>query len=64
MNITEEMEFYLCYLEKYEKVEVKNLPIGLIFCSGKNEEHIELLDLDKLISVWQNTSRSSPLWNF
>jgi len=25
----------------------ENLPIGLILCSGKNEEHIELLQLDK-----------------
>ncbi|WP_230680544.1 hypothetical protein [Pontibacter sp. 172403-2] len=24
-----------------------NLPIGLILCTGKNEEHIELLRLDK-----------------
>lgn len=42
-----QMELYLRYLEKYEKVEGENLPIGLILCSGKNEEHIELLDLEK-----------------
>ena len=42
-----QMELYLRYLEKYEKIEGENLPIGLILCSGKNEEHIELLDLEK-----------------
>lgn len=42
-----EMELYLNYLEKYEKVEGENPPIGLILCSGKNEEHIELMQLDK-----------------
>ncbi|TAE66522.1 MAG: DUF1016 domain-containing protein [Bacteroidetes bacterium] len=42
-----QMELYLRYLEKYEKVEGENLPIGLILCSGKSEEHIELLDLEK-----------------
>ena len=42
-----QMELYLRYLEKYEKVEGENSPIGLILCSGKNEEHIELLELEK-----------------
>ncbi len=41
------MELYLRYLEKYDMVEGENLPIGLILCAGKNEEHIELLQLDK-----------------
>ena len=41
------MELYLRYLEKYEQVEGENTPIGLILCSGKNEEHVELLQLDK-----------------
>jgi hypothetical protein len=42
-----QMELYLRYLEKYEKVEGENQPIGLILCAGKNKEHIELLQLDK-----------------
>ena len=42
-----QMELYLRYLEKYEQVEGENSPIGLILCAGKNEEHIELLQLDK-----------------
>lgn len=42
-----EMELYLAYLEKYEVVEGENSPIGLILCTGKNPEHIELLQLHK-----------------
>lgn len=42
-----QMELYLRYLEKYEQIEGENMPIGLILCSGKNDEHIELLQLDK-----------------
>jgi len=42
-----QMELYLRYLEKHEMVEGENAPIGLILCTGKNEEHIELMQLDK-----------------
>ena len=42
-----QMELYLRYLEKYEILEGENSPIGLILCAGKNEEHIELLQLDQ-----------------
>jgi len=42
-----QMELYLRYLEKYEQVEGENTPIGLILCTGKNQEHVELLQLDK-----------------
>jgi len=42
-----QMELYLRYLEKYEMVEGENAPIGLILCTGKNQEHIELMQLDK-----------------
>ena len=42
-----QMELYLRYLEKHERVEGENTPIGLILCTGKNEEHVELLQLDK-----------------
>jgi len=42
-----QMELYLRYLEKYEQLDGENTPIGLILCTGKNEEHIELLQLDK-----------------
>jgi predicted nuclease of restriction endonuclease-like (RecB) superfamily len=42
-----QMELYLRYLERYEKVDGENTPIGLILCTGKNAEHVELLQLDK-----------------
>ncbi len=42
-----EMELYLAWLEKYETIEGENSPIGLILCTGKNPEHIELLQLHK-----------------
>ncbi|MCL2413641.1 MAG: PDDEXK nuclease domain-containing protein [Bacteroidales bacterium] len=41
-----QMELYLKWLEKYEKQEGENSPIGLILCAGKSEEHIELLQLE------------------
>ena len=42
-----QMELYLRYLERYEMVDGENKPIGLLLCAGKNEEHVELLQLDK-----------------
>jgi len=42
-----QMELYLAWLEKYESIEGENQPIGLILCTGKNPEHVELLQLHK-----------------
>lgn len=42
-----QMELYLRYLEKHEQLEDENTPIGLILCTGKNREHVELLQLDQ-----------------
>jgi predicted nuclease of restriction endonuclease-like (RecB) superfamily len=42
-----QMELYLSYLQKHEQVEGENTPIGLILCTGKNEEHIELMHLNQ-----------------
>ncbi|SEM41688.1 Predicted nuclease of restriction endonuclease-like (RecB) superfamily, DUF1016 family [Syntrophus gentianae] len=42
-----QMELYLRYLERHERLEGENTPIGLILCTGKNHEHVELLQLDK-----------------
>lgn len=42
-----QMELYLRYLQKYEQVEGENTPIGLILCTGKNTEHVELMQLDQ-----------------
>jgi len=42
-----QMELYLRYLAKHDRVEGEHMPIGLILCMGKNSEHIELLELDR-----------------
>ncbi|MCK4668021.1 DUF1016 family protein [Candidatus Dependentiae bacterium] len=42
-----QMELYLAWLEKHEMVEGESSPLGLILCATKNEEHIELMQLDK-----------------
>ena len=42
-----QMELYLRWLEKYERVDGENPPIGLILCAGKNEEHVELMHLEE-----------------
>lgn len=41
-----QMELYLAWLAKYEKEEDENNPIGIILCTGKKQEQIELLDLN------------------
>ncbi len=40
-----QMELYLRHLEKYEVAEDENPPIGVILCTEKGREHIELLFL-------------------
>jgi len=42
-----QMELYLRWLEKYEKQPGEELPIGLILCADKSDEHVELLQLSK-----------------
>lgn len=42
-----QMELYLRYLEKHEQLEGENTPVGLILCTGKSHEHVELLQLDQ-----------------
>jgi predicted nuclease of restriction endonuclease-like (RecB) superfamily len=42
-----QMELYLRWLEKYECRPGEELPIGLILCSEKDHEQIELLQLDR-----------------
>lgn len=42
-----QMELYLKWLDKYEKQEGENSPIGLILCSEKSNEQIELLEMHK-----------------
>lgn len=42
-----QMELYLRWLEKNERIEGENTPIGLILCAGKNDEHVELMHLEE-----------------
>lgn len=42
-----QMELYLRWLNKHERAAGERAPIGLILCSGKNREQIELLEMDK-----------------
>lgn len=42
-----QMELYLRWLDKHERQPNENPPLGLILCADKNEEQIELLELDK-----------------
>jgi hypothetical protein len=39
------MEFYLRWLDKYDRVPGEESPIGLILCASANAEQIELMDL-------------------
>ena len=42
-----QMELYLKWLNKYEKQDGENEPIGLILCAETNKEQIELLEMHK-----------------
>jgi hypothetical protein len=41
------MELYLNWLDKNERTQGEESPIGLILCADKSDEHIKLLTLDK-----------------
>ena len=41
----DQMELYLRWLDKHERQPGENPPLGLILCSDKNQEQIELLEL-------------------
>ena len=40
------MELYLRWLNKHERESNEAPPLGIILCSGKKTEQIELLELD------------------
>ena len=42
-----QMELYLGWLNRYERQDGENAPIGLILCAEKSREQIELLQLDQ-----------------
>ena len=51
-----QMELYLGWLNRYERKEGEESPIGLILCAGKRQETVELLNLErsgiKVSSYW------------
>ena len=54
-----QMKLYLKWLNRYERLEDENEPIGLILCAGGNHrEQIELLEMDKdgimVAEYWTN----------
>ncbi|HHW7570272.1 TPA: PDDEXK nuclease domain-containing protein [Mannheimia haemolytica] len=40
-----QMELYLAWLAKHEQEADENPPLGIILCTGKKQEQVELLDL-------------------
>ena len=42
-----QMELYLRWLAKHEQEPGEKAPLGIILCTGKKQEQIELLELDK-----------------
>lgn len=42
-----QMELYLRWLDKHDRQPNEKSPIGIILCTGKKQEQIELLELDK-----------------
>jgi len=42
-----QMELYLRWLDKHEREPEETSPLGIILCTGKKREQIELLELDK-----------------
>lgn len=42
-----QMEWYLKWLDKHERKANEAKPLGIIICAGKDQEDIELLELDK-----------------
>jgi predicted nuclease of restriction endonuclease-like (RecB) superfamily len=42
-----QMELYLKWLDKYERQEGENAPVGLILCAESSREQVELLEMHK-----------------
>ena len=57
-----QMELYLRWLDKYERLAGEEAPIGLILCSAADAEQVELLELDaKSIRVAEYLTELPPL---
>jgi len=42
-----QMEWYLSWLDKHEKLEYENKPIGIVLCAGKDHEDIEYMKMEE-----------------
>jgi hypothetical protein len=42
-----QIELYLKWLDRYERKDGENAPVGLILCTESSRNQIELLELDK-----------------
>jgi hypothetical protein len=53
-----QMEFYLKWLNRYERQDDENEPIGIILCTKASRNQIELMELDKsgiaVAEYWTN----------
>ena len=59
---TGQMELYLRWLDKHERVAGEEAPIGLILCAGSDSEQVELLQLDeKSIRVAEYLTELPPI---
>lgn len=59
---TGQMELYLRWLDKHERVAGEDAPIGLILCAGADAEQVELLQLDeKSIRVAEYLTELPPV---
>ena len=57
-----QMEFYLRWLDKHERAQGEEAPIGLILCASADAEQVELLQLDaKSIRVSEYLTELPPL---
>ncbi|MBF0107475.1 MAG: DUF1016 family protein [Deltaproteobacteria bacterium] len=57
-----QMEFYLRWLDKYERAPGEKSPIGLILCASADVEQVELLQLDaKSIRVSEYLTELPPM---
>jgi predicted nuclease of restriction endonuclease-like (RecB) superfamily len=57
-----QMEFYLRWLDKHERAQGEEAPIGLILCAAADAEQVELLQLDaKSIRVSEYLTELPPL---
>lgn len=60
-----QMELYLNWLDRYERKEGENQPIGLILCTEASRDQIELLEMDKagiaVAEFWTNLPPKTEL---